>query len=325
MKYLPIGHVIQEWKRSTKDGGEIPEDDLKAFGSEGAERVITGDLMIMAFALLKVKNYKATLPRGFSSVGIALYSDDKKKCLREEVVEWSQQIYGSGCNLKISVDCPNCGSTTACSCTDSPSPSILIDVDEVYRTSHPGYNLQGTNLSHRSYSTSDRVCPEGIKRFKIMRATVSDMFNAPHHIKGCPNLNLGLKSKIEYKIRDGIIEVNFQEGEVLLSYLSYPIDDGYVMVPDDTLAFRAVIAYIEERLAYQQYRKTKNAADQAFYQMTVATADKAISKARTKLSMPDPDTWYELIKTHFIKLIPNWHGDYNFNGAKEDEYTPYKV
>ena len=324
MKYAPLSGVILEWKRTSQEESEIKETDLLAYAEDAVERILTADMLVMGIALLRVHNFKAELPKGFQSVAIAMYSNEEKKCTREEVVEWTQQLYGSNCSLRINLECHECGSKHACSCNNRESTAVLVDVDRIYQGSHPGYNLQGTNTRHSSFTTSSYNCPEGIKRFRLMRATVNDMFNAKHHVKGCPNININ--SKVEYKIRDGLIEVNFQEGEILLSYLSYAIDDkGYMMIPDHPLAYKAVVSYIEERLAYVAYRKSRSGADGNFYNMALSLKDKDIARAKSRLSIPDPDVWYEIIKTHWLKMIPNWYSDHSFNGAKQDAYRPYKV
>lgn len=314
--------AIGAWVKDIDPSGTIKENDLYGWASDACNEFITADMMLMGISLLDIREYKAVLPKGFKSMNLAMYTSCQEKCLREEVVEWTSQIYGSKCNLKVNLECPSCGSKSSCGC-ERDSKAVLIDVDRIISDARPGMNMGNTNLQHQTYTTAEYKMPKGISRFKLMRPSLNYNFNA-YHTKGCPNLNFS--TKVEYTLRNGIIETNFRTGQVLLSYMCYAMDEnGELMIPDDPKAYAAVVAWIEERLAYRKYRQETTGQTRTFWSDTLMVRDKAIGMARSKLGILDPDLFYATVKNHWLKMIPNWHSDYNFNESKDDEYKPYEV
>jgi|694.fasta_scaffold48943_12 hypothetical protein len=82
-----------------------------------------------------------------------------------------------------------------------------------------------------------------------MRYT-GDPFFINLHCSECPNLSSSCD--ITYKLNNNYIYTSFDEGEVLLSYTAFPVDDrGFPLVPDDEAFVEALEWYVAYRIAYK--------------------------------------------------------------------------
>lgn len=309
--YKPLDLIIEDWlDYSGESFEELDRSLILKFANDAAQRITTGEVMVQRIALLKVDNYKAELPEDFQYVAQAAYRincENKPGKIREEISEWTKQNL-DGCELTISKSCPDCYGRF-----------IEVDVDRIYETANP--QLYTKYMSHFSKygGTTGRASSLFHPQFKLMRPTSSTYFNIPHHIKNCPNLSVDID--VEYTIKKPIIVVNFKCGEILLSYLGNPLsEDGYRMIPDLEIAFRAINSYVEERLAYRTYRRTREQRDRVFWNEARAEAERIIARAREELDTPDPEEFMQFVRNHWKKLIPNWRYESDFNRARDDEF-----
>lgn len=85
------------------------------------------------------------------------------------------------------------------------------------------------------------------------------------------------------------------------------------MIPDVPLIFDAVIQWVEERLAYIDYRRTRQQNDRIFWQQSMELRDKKIKQARMYLSTPTPDEWEMFIRNHWVRKVPNYKWEAHHN------------
>ena len=323
LTFSNIESVLTEYLKLAPQYGEINRTMLLSAANDGIEKISTGSIMDLRIAVLPVENYHANTPKGFKAVEQVLYTKEPNAtCTREEIIEWTQDCYGSGCKLRITKECPKCHMSGPCDCAIA---AVVVTADGNWRDAHPGLQYEGTRHYNGEFSTATKKCPEAIQRFQILPYST----NYFHLLKSQTNEDCDLPElscRDEYMVQGGRIETSFKKGELILSYRSEPVDDnGYLMIPDHPVAYRAVVSYMLERMALQEYTKTKTQGDRAFWGDMTQAADRDIKIARAQLEFPSPDEFEAFIKNHWTKMIPNYHSQTNLNRYKPDEYKPYKV
>ncbi len=321
--YANIESVVSEYLKLAPQLGEINRTMLTSVANDGIEKISTGSIMDLRIAVLPVENFHANLPKGYKAVEQILYRKEPKgHCTREEIIEWTQGCFGSGCKLKIIKECPKCHMSGPCDCAIA---AVVVTADGNWIDAHPGLQYEGTRHYNGEFSTATKKCPQSISEFQILRYSTNNF----HLMKSQTNDDCRLPStsnRDEYMIQGGRIETSFKKGEILLSYRSEPVDEnGYLMIPDHPIAYRAVTSYMLERMALQEYTKNKTQGDRAFWGDMSQQAERDVKIARTQLEFPSPDEFEAFIKNHWNKLIPNYHSEINLNRYKTDEYQPYTV
>lgn len=310
--YISLHSIIEDYIAKTGNSNIEPSEILR-FANDALDRIIPGQEFVHNIALLNVQNYKVQLPSNFKYVLQAAYKIDNKPCNSEQVVEYTKKIYGSDCKLDIQVHCDNCGEYNC------GSEVIKLDVDHNYLLKHPNYMYQHTKhlYGHGTLDSKNNrttLHPD----FQLMRRTSNYFYNIPYHVNEC--INLKVDSKIEYDIHMPNMIVNFKEGQVLLAYLGSNVDEnGYLMIPNVPLVFDAVIQWIEERLAYIDYRRNKEQKDRIFWQQALELRDKKVKQARMYLDTLTPDEWELFIRNHWVRKVPNYKWESNHNSLVGDK------
>lgn len=306
---ISIKSIIEDYIAKTGNT-EVEPNQLFRFTNDALDRILPGEEFSHNIALIDVKDYKAVAPSNFKYMLQAAYkAKDKQKIRSEHIVQYTQQIYGSDCKLNVDVHCDKCGDYDACS-----SEVITFDVDHNHLLKHPEYMYQHANHFYggRTLDSPKPHCtlhPE----FQLMRRTSSYFYNVPYHVNECVNINAD--THIEYDIHLPNILVNFKEGQILIAYLGSNVDkDGYLMIPNVPVVYDAIVQWIEERLAYIDYRKNKEQKDRIFWQQALELRDKKIKQARMYLSNPAPDEWENFIRNHWVRKVPNYKWEAHHNG-----------
>ena len=110
-----------------------------------------------------------------------------------------------------------------------------------------------------------------------------------------------------YRTEDGLIYVNFESGELEISYLAFQTDmNGYPMIPDDERYISAVKSYVMYMIAYRMWLQDKLATEK--YREIERNWLFYVNSAKTKAHMPDFDGM-EALKNQMRKLVtnPNQH------------------
>lgn len=310
---ISIKSIIEDYIAKTGNT-EVEPNQLFRFANDGLDRILPGEEFSHNIALLDVKNYKGLAPSNFKYVLQAASKVGKtKKVKSEHIIEYTKNIYGSDCKLNVDVHCDKCGDYDSCN-----SEIITFDIDHNYLLKHPEYMYKHTNHLYgaRSMDSPKTGCNLH-SDFQLMRRTSNYFFNVPYHVNECININAD--THIEYDIHLPNILVNFEEGQILLAYLGSNVDnDGYLMIPNVPVVYDAVIQWIEERLAYIDYRKTKEQRDRIFWQQSLELRDKKVKQARMYLATPAVDEWEGFIRNHWVRRVPNYKWEAHHNAFVGD-------
>lgn len=318
VKYISIKSVLEDYVDFSGEELQIPESVILKTANDTMQKILTGENLDMRIARLEVKNYQTMLPDGFRSVVQAMSRGNTPKCVtREEVVEWTQKIWGSDCELKINIECPDCHQDS-CNCS---SDIIIVDADRTWQDTHPEHYA-----SKRYLYNFGRIGEPGYnpcQEFKLMRRTSNNFHSANYHIPGCVNLNFNDPTAHEYDISLPKMVTSFKDGEILLSYLSVVLDsDGYRMVIDHPRVHEALFYAIEERVMWRKYRMSGDAKFRDLFLLAEKKKNETISLARSAIQIPEYDKWTQFLRQHWIKFIPETMDrvDANLGGFMKDRY-----
>lgn len=315
--FRSIKSIVEDWLDfSGEDHAELDEPLILKWANDAIERISSGEQLIQRIALLKIEDYRAMLPVGFKYIAHAAYRDNEdtecvKKKLVERISEASIDLIGD-CKLVYKDNDPNF--------------LVEVDVNDVYEGANP--KIYAAYMKHfcGSGSTHDRLG----KRFpfhngfRLMRKTSNGFYNIPYHINDCSNFNLDCE--VEYNIVPGVdgqlmMTSNQKEADVLISYLGTQLDDeGYRMIPDVEIAYKTINLYIEERLAYRDYRRTKEQRHRMFWHDLKADVEKFIARTRSQIQTPDPDEWTQWVRNNWLKIVPGWDSQAQFGRRTDDRF-----
>jgi hypothetical protein len=143
-----------------------------------------------------------------------------------------------------------------------------------------------------------------------MRYATNDYHKLTQLISECPNVDCDNCHR-EFILDLPYIEVDFGEGEILLSYLGRAMDeDGEIMIPDHPDIFEAVVNHLDYKWYRAQWKSTGDPKDRAVSQEAMALREDHIGKAKSELEIME----FHQIKNYlessnFMKRIPGWSSD----------------
>lgn len=311
-KFLSIDTIIEEVIDWGDYKGNIDRVAMKKWANAILRKLEIPNDYVEKIVMLEVKDYKASPPEDMERlVQMAFRDETPRKVRRTEIVEWTQKLYdGSGCELVISKDCPECHNVEGdCECD---SADIIYNVDRLWELSHPEYkyNHMKHYYRHGGFTNDNQIVSPYHPEFTLMKATTHNFFNADSHIPGCLNLNTKLLANvnIEYKLDYPVIEVNREKGKILLSYLAVKVDkNGYRMIPDVEEVFEALKWHIIEAMEYRSIGKAQNNGDKAHHKQMMMDArnekSKAMGAAYEILNTPSYDDWVCFLENNHFKIF----------------------
>lgn len=346
--YVSINNAIKEWTEDTDLAHEEIKPELLIRWATDCVRMINTDQQLRhRIGLFQVENSRVQLPNDFvmlcqaaSNVFPDEYCDCSQdpdccaknnnsrrtpKSRREDIVQWVQGTLEKDCELEINLVCPDCHKT-ACECN---TPVVEVDVDRVWEMAHPEiYYRHHTRIGRFGYGPgpwSSYYTP----KFKLMRYASNDYYNLKHVLGGCPNVNCP-QCINEFIIDLPYIEVDFERGEILVSYLGKVLDEkGDYMIPDHPDVFSAIFWHLESKWFWMEYRRTlkDNAIKSQELYRAHKTAEQnrelAIGQAKSKLELPAFAEFKNWLDNNYYKRIPNFHHHENLNALTPDEYNKY--
>lgn len=349
-RYVSIKNAVLDWITDNDLGHEeIDEPLLIKWAVDCVRWCSTEEQLKHRIAILQVENSRAKLPDDFEMLCQAASNviepepcdcsqHPKPDCCghksrpkhrrvpktrREDIVQWVQGTLEKECELEINLVCPTCHKTS-CNCE---TPIVEVNVDRIWEMANPQIyyshftrmgkvgNGPGLNSPYASYYTP---------KFTLMNYSSNDFFNLKHILTDCPNVDCRNCHK-EFLLDLPYIEVDFGEGEILLSYLGKPLDgDGEIMIPDHPDIFEAITNHLDYKWYRMQWKKTKDSAARAISQEAMALREQHISYAKSALEVPEFQqfkSWME--SSSFLKRIPSWSTD-NFGKATKDKALDYE-
>ncbi len=306
VNFVSAKSAVKEFLRNSGHAGELDRTDILAWANDAVSLFITDEQLLHKIILLDVKNYKAELPKDFKSIIQAGYKlEEAKSCtqLKTEIVQFKQKQWG--CDLEITVKCPKCHKVE-CSCNE---PSYVVDIDRMWANAHPEHMMAYAKHFYSYGKTySDSCCYHD--DYRLMRPNSASFHNLEYHIGNCINLNLDCE--VNYIVDLPNIVVNFKEGKILLAYLARHSDeDGYLMIPDTARAHEAVYRYVQEKMLYKKYLEDFSQNVRIAWQTSVELKERAISRARAELQMPEFDEFQSFVSKFIHKVLPYYKAENN--------------
>lgn len=297
--YIENKALVNEWLTDTDFQGNVKEDLLQRWVDRRVEAIIDTQQLKFRPVLLNVKDFQARLPPGFHSAHLVAGTDDFTKCMnREELLGMSQQIYGTDCDIDISISCPKCN-PEECTCG---SKSISINVDELYLRERP-YLWEMTNSKYLGYSavvTDGYPCANFNRDFHIMKPRSSNaaLWNTEYFLGVCSAI--GDVCKYTYDIEPPYLLTNMKEGQIYMACLKYEKDEeGFFLIPNFVEVVEAVTAYLTEMMAFREWSKDRTQNNRLFWLDAKRDSDLKLGQAKVKLEQPDADVWKEITDKHW--------------------------
>lgn len=247
--------------------------------------------------------------------------DKPIRTTRNDIVQWVQGI-GDDCHLEINLKCPAC-KPNPCTCDKG---IIEIDVDRIWEMAHPeihykdymrvgrfGYGPGQNGVMGSSYPP----------KFELMRYATNDFFNIKNIIGDCPNVDCR-DCKHEFVINLPYIEVDFQEGEVLVSYMGKPLDDtGELMIPDHPNVTEGLVAHLMYKWFTMKGLRNKDPFYLQLAKEKKFEAEQHMVAAKAALEIPEfaeIKAWLE--NSSWLKRVKGWQSNYAGKSVP-DQYKNY--
>lgn len=301
--YVSLKTAINDINVKSGNKIELDPDDILYLANGIAELIIPGDSFVEGIALIDIENYKGKLPSNLKYISQALYLEDTSDPhMQEQVVQWVKNVYGTGCEIKLDLQCDPCNN----SCN---TQLATLDVDYNYLLKNPewAYNHSKFFYGQRkleNYNNSD--CRVDEPKFQLMRRTTNNFFNIPYHINECINFNND--SHIEYNIEYPYLVTNMKKGYVIIAYLGVAIDnEGYRMIPAIEEVYEAIYYSIVERLLEQKTlfdNDISSRLTRTNYKDIEMKAARKRKSATQKLSTLEPDEWEMFLRNHWVRTVP---------------------
>lgn len=307
MEFITIDSIITDYLEVSGHTGHIDKSLLKKFADFIVSKMPYLDHHDHIIKFDFVKDYQCEKPKGFDSlVQMAFCPNKNVKIKRTEVVEWTQSLYdGSGCELVISMECKDCHNVE-CTCK---SPEIVVDVDRFWELNHPEFKYGHLAWYYRHGGLGNDNVPISPyhPEFKLIGPSRSAFFNADNYIKGCLNLNrMCDKTPEKFIIDQDVIRFNVKEGRVIISYFAVPMDsDGYRKIPNVPELIEAIIWFLEERILYREYKRTRNPQFKRDSMDAMLQKERFMGIAREKLLTQDYGSFQRDIGAFYGRYLPS--------------------
>lgn len=307
--FTTVSALAGEWLNDRDHRGKVEEETLYRWINTAVEQVIGTESLSFAVAIMDVRNFKGKAPKDLHSIYLAACVDDLSRAWnRERLVGYTEKLYGTECDVEVNIKCPDCDSS-ACSC---PTPVIDVRVDEMYLRERP-YLWAMTTHGYLGYSaaTTDgfpviNMSPD----YRIMKPRPAEdaFWNTEYFLGACAAIP-GKVDAYSFEVRGDTFLTDLRDGQVYLAYLKYDKDpDGYFYVPDQHEVIQAVLAYMDERMAWRAWMKSEgNQTDRLRHLDTKREYMELMRHARGELEMPDPDKFAALVKKHWQQGVTRFH------------------
>lgn len=333
--YVSIKNAVFDWITDNKlSQEEVDEPLLIKWGVDCVRWCSTQEQLKHRIVILQVNNSRARLPDDFVLLAQAASNvrweepcicdqepqpdccsksipnyNRLPKSRREDIVQWVQGTLEKDCELEINLKCPTCRKSDC----DCDSPVVEVDVDRIWEMAHPeiyyghftrigrfGYG-PGQNSPYASYYTP---------KFKLMRYATNDYHRLRNILTDCPNVNCDNCYK-EFILDLPYIEVDFGEGEILLSYLGRPLDgDGEIMIPDHPDVIEAIVNHLDYKWYRALWKKTGDRKDREVSTEAMQLREQHIGLAKSELQIPEFHQFKNYLEgSTLLKRIPGWSSD----------------
>lgn len=323
MDYTLISHkdLINDYVTRYLPAGEsIDESLFRSIADDTVYKIVGNSTKLFSMVWIDIKDFKGNLPKNYSVDIQAIFRFKEPIHKRVEITQMIQKIPGNNCSLEINLKCPACHQEK-CSCGQIIAE---IDVDRVWRMANPEYTAAASkfysdSFNPLSYSRLGSSIMEEF-RFKLMKRTRDNWFSMNYYLGDC--VHLTDQDLVEYKIVNGKIITNFQEGEVILAYLGDHLDiDGYRMAPNNPRAIEAILTAVAHANMQKKFYTQLDQNTRLALQMLTQELELKISRARTQLNFPTYNEFISALQNDWRKMFNPLYW-YKGGKASPDDYDP---
>ena len=316
---IPSSDILNDYiTRYHPDGESIDESLFRAIADDTIYKIIGNQTKLFGIVIIDIKNFTGQLPKNYSSDIQAVFRLKPEKYRRVEITQMIQDIPGNECKLEINLKCPACH-REHCSCGDVIAQ---VNVDRIWRMANPEYIAAASKFYTDSFNPlSDNLHHlHEDSRFKLMKRTTDNWFSIRYYVGDCVRLLPTMA--IEYKIVNGKVITNFEEGQVMMAYLGDHLgEDGYKLVPNNPRAIEAVMSAFKHILMERRFLIQLDQNSRMALQMLTQEMEIKIQRARTELNFPEYNEFIAAIQGDWRKMYnpQYWH---NGGRARPDHYNP---
>lgn len=289
MNYVSIDRVFSRIYRNIGDTS-INQEDLVEWTGEALDQLIVSDSVEMSVNKFKVENYTLELPNFLVSIiQLAKWEGESDCTCSHEIVqsESTQEV-----SISSKDKCNTCYETERI-VNDYSFENIFTPLAQLYNSSLRYGKLVPIRKSNKS---------------------LYENFNAE-------DTNCFDKAYQYQELNNRLLRFNFQEGYVILSYKTYPVDEktGYPKVPDNISIQTAIEYYIKWKLA-ERYSWTGKPNFEnklkSSYELWLKYCDQAVNYQRMPKTIDD----YQDLLEQSQNIIPNDRRYYTFfsNLSRQD-------
>ena len=335
LNFVPITNAIKEWIEDTGNDAQVNESILLRWATDVIGMVDTPELLCQRTTILNINNYKADLPEDFklccqAAANPNYESGECGQCgdgkpsnyvrtRREQIVQWKQDMMcADGCELEINLICPRCHSEK-CSCDDKV---VEVDVDRIWEQAHPELYYKNA-MNYMRIGRWGYGEPGSVQnKFRLMKTSTNDFFNLKGVLGDCPGINCP-DCYHTFRIKNNHIEVDFEKGEVLFSYLGKQLDeDGNVMIPNHPDMAQAIFWHLEHKYWWKDYRTNSKQASRVKYQDAYQQREIHLGLFRSAVEVPEFKNLQSYLKNQWIRRTHHWSSD-SLGKPKTDPYLTY--
>lgn len=326
--FVSIYNVVNDWvDDSGLDHAEVNENLLIKWGIDALNMMNLTEQTRHKISLLRVENSRVELPLDFKHLLQASAKVKDKnfvKTRREQIVQWVHGTYEKDCHLEINLVCDKCHRPTdSCGCGERRElQPVIVDVDRTWEMAHPEiYYKSYTRIGRFGYGPQpgSMYTPE----FELMRAATQDYHKVNLIIGDCPNIDCRDCVRT-FRIEPPYLEVDFDSGEVLLTYLGRVLDENQnPMVPDNPDVLEAIQNHIDYKWFGRKWKKENDEFSRVKSQEALQLREINMGLAKSILDTPEYKEFDAWFKTIFYKRLPDLNQDANMNKHTRDSYEKY--
>jgi hypothetical protein len=294
LEFIPIDNVIENWKMIAPNEINYNDDLLREWVIDAYYDIGTYKQYTQRVQILTVRDFKAKLPCGFKQ---SLYVLIKPNYVNDEqffLTQLTQQDFENP-------DCTwtykkTCKCSNDCSCDSSYIETngwLYINNLEKAKSLH--------NVTVQDFT--EWFLPGRKDEWIILEPKRNEVSLLRHQ-----NIPMGkeLRPSQYFDIENGYLITDFREGKVIVGYLSIPTDENDLpLIPNKGNFVNALIAAIERKFAYIQYRKTRSGADANFMSIADQEYTKWKVKARADMNAQTFEEMWSMGEALNQFLLPN--------------------
>lgn len=251
MEYIKLEAILNDFISST--GSDFVDEDTYFQWASDCLDIIGGcDALVPQVTLLEVKNKKAKLPKNWVATDIIYEYVGNIENLQDNAENFTNKMVGTNTSFG------------SCSC---------IEVDSSCGTESPWLCTDRKRVVNNLNAKEPNFRPLYYSRNNAIPGTLEVLFSRQH------------AQRNSYSSFGSFLAITGKASHLLLFYFGKKLDErGFPMIPDVPEVVNAIIAYIEMKIAYTEYRAEKDNKNRNFFNDTVMLYNMAAGKARAALT-----------------------------------------